>query len=88
MSKKLRANPPKVSVPELKVEEVVAVRRALANYLGLMACGELEGQQPEADGPWSKSYVRAEMKRCNDLLDGAFAVAWTWESGTKKKGKR
>jgi len=85
MTKKLRANPPTVSVPDLKVEEVVAVRRALANYLGLMACGELEGQQPGVDNPWSKSYVRAEMKRCRDLMDGAFAVAWTWESDSKKR---
>jgi hypothetical protein len=78
MAKKYKAVPPKVSIPTLKVEEVVAVRRALANYLGIMDRGELEGQRRDFDPPWSKAYVRAEMRRCEKLLEGAFAVAWEW----------
>jgi len=86
MAQKYKAVPAKVSIPKLKVEEVVAVRRALANYLGIMARGELKGQQPDCDHPWSKAYVRAEMRRCESLLDGALAVSWEWVPASKKRG--
>jgi len=83
MAKKLRAVPPTVSVPDLGVEEVVAVRRALANYVGLMRREELEGQQPDCDHRWSKAYVRAEIRRCEALMQGAFAVTWEWEPASR-----
>jgi len=87
MGKKCKAVPPTVSIPRLKVEEVVAVRRALANYLGIMDRGELEGQQPGFDTPWSKAYVRAEMRRCERLLEGAFAATWEWVDVETKGGE-
>lgn len=87
MAKKYKAVPPVVGNPKLKVEEVVAVRRALANYLGIMERGELEGQQPDFDTPWSKAYVRAEMRRCEKLLEGAFAVQWEWAPAKKRGGE-
>jgi hypothetical protein len=79
------AVPPAVVIPELKVEEVVAVRRALANYLGIMDRGELEGQQPDCDNPWSEDYVQAEIRRCENLLAGAFAVKWEWVTDDKQR---
>ena len=79
MAQKLRPVPSSISIPKLKVEEVVAIRRALANYIGIMERGELEGQQPDFDSPWTKSYVRSEIRRCDRLLAGAFAVKWEWE---------
>jgi hypothetical protein len=88
MAKKYKAVPPVVSIPKLKVEEVVAVRRALLNYLGIMDRGELEGQQPDCDAPWSKAYVRAEIRRCERLLEGAFAATWDWVDEDEKGGER
>lgn len=56
--------------------EIVAIRRALANYIGLMDAGALEGQQGPANTQWTEKYVAQERRRCCDLLDGQFRVTW------------
>jgi hypothetical protein len=61
---------------DLSVNETITVRRALLNFIGLMESGQLEGQQPDADNPWSDEYVEAEIARCQSLLNEPFAASW------------
>lgn len=61
---------------KLEQADVVCVRRALMNYVGLMEDGALEGQSDPDNELWTEEYVAQEIERCHRLLEGAFKVTW------------
>lgn len=63
-------------VVRVRRAEIVAIRRALANYIGLMDAGMLEGQQDPDNTQWNERYVEQEKRRCRTLLDEQFRVTW------------
>lgn len=60
----------------LDTEQVIAIRRALMNYISLMQEGALSGQQDPDNDLWTEEYVEGEIDRCQDLLDDQFRVTW------------
>lgn len=63
-------------VVRVRRAEIVSIRRALANYIGLMDAGMLEGQQDPDNTLWNERYVEQEKRRCRTLLDEQFRVTW------------
>lgn len=61
---------------DLTKEQIICIRRALMNYIGLMQEGALSGQQDPDNDLWTEEYVEQEVARCRALLENVFPVTW------------
>ena len=76
MAKKTEPAKSKTHTAKVSRNEIVAIRRALMNYIGLLKDSALEGQQDPENELWTEQYVKQEIARCRALLDGQFRVTW------------
>lgn len=53
----------------LNRNEIVVVRRALMNYIGLIDNGMLDGQQDPDNDLWTEDYASIEMALAKRLLN-------------------